>query len=98
MAQWIRTLDIADAWEQAKDGEIGSKELAVIIAKKLEDFGLVNDDELDQIILEFKEYAEYAEEGDIDEFDSIMSSLYNWADIPLDDKWNGKKNCWVKTF
>jgi len=30
---------------------------------------------------------------DVDEFDELMSRLYDWADTSLDKHWNGKKLC-----
>lgn len=36
-------------------------------------------------------------DDDVEVFDSAMYDLYEWADTALDENWNGKKMCWVKT-
>ena len=97
MAQWVRRLNIKDAWKQAQEDEITSIDLAKVIVEKLKRFNLEDDWELQDIITEFESFIEDNEDDD-SWFNSIFNSLYDWADTPLDNEWNGKKNCWIETF
>lgn len=102
MADWQRTLHIEEEWNEAKDDKIDIWTLAKTVADKLRKlapfpgFDDIND-ERDSIADELEGFAEDPD-GDKDDFDCIMTRLYDWADTPLDSNWNGKKVCWVKTF
>lgn len=97
MANWQRELNISNAFRKAQEREIDRKELAAAIALKLlalRPFGIATIDlEREDIADDFANF-----EGDVDEFDHLMDRLYDWADTALDDKWNGRKVCWVRTF
>jgi hypothetical protein len=95
MAQWVRKLRIKEEWEQAKDGSLSVKRLADIIVRKLNRFNLSDDLELQGIIDDMEMLNDDAATED---FDYIMQNLYDWADTPLDNEWNGKKNCWIEIF
>jgi hypothetical protein len=95
MSQWVRTLDIKTEWDQVADDKLSINELASIIAKKLNRFGLVDDVELQGIIDDMEMLGE---DATIEDFNCIMENLYDWADTPLDNEFGGKRNCWVKTF
>jgi len=95
MAQWVHHLRIKDAWKQTQDGSMSIQELAKQIVTQLKAFNIQNDSKLDQIIEDF-EFLD--EDADNDDFDYIMQNLYDWADIPLDNQWNGRKNCWIETL
>ena len=97
MPQWVRTLDIKDSWEKSNDEEIPVYELAKEIASKLKEFHIEDDYELQEIIEDFEGLSE-DKNLTFDEFNYSMNNLYDWADTPLDSEWNGKKNCWIKTF
>lgn len=102
MAKWQRKLDLTDVWEKANDEEITVSELSATIADRLEalsSFGIKHDHvdlEKVEIIEEFRILAE-DECVDFDEFNFIFRRLYDWADQSLDDKFSGKKVCWVAT-
>src|SRR5687768_8620018 len=102
MADWQRTLDIVDIWNQAQDEEITPQQLAAIIAKRLDKLQNFHDSVIDGIkshlIEQFKLLSENEDTEDEDEFNILMNDLYNWADISLDGKFGGKKVCWIKTF
>jgi hypothetical protein len=99
MANWQNKLDIRDIWEQAQDDEITVQVLAKTIADRLEKINLCEDEGIhlqrDDLVDEFRFFAE--ESDSKDEFDYIMSSLYDWGDTPLDNEFNGKKVCWIWT-
>lgn len=99
MAQWQRKLELADVYRIGDDEE-KVPELAGIIATRLlalAPFGIDDiDEERAEIVNMFKEVE--SEKLGFDEFNDAMENLYNWADQPLDDNWNGKKVCWVNTL
>ena len=102
MAKWQKSLKIADEWKAAQEKTISTQELATRISVKLGAMVPIKDDEdLEEqrleLVANFKSFGEDPE-GSVDEFDSIMSELYDWADTPLDDQFGGKKLCWVATF
>jgi hypothetical protein len=97
MAHWLYTLEIKDEWNKASNDEITSVELAQVIVTKLKAFGLVGDIILDDVIEDFEDFISSGEDDD-NEFNFIFNKLYDWADLSLDGKWGGMKNCWVATF
>lgn len=98
MADWQRVLQLKPEWEQAANGDIPIQSLAEAIATRLAKLKPFDDDrineERDDLVAEFNALAAY-EDATADDFDDIMSRLYDWADTPLDSSWNGKKVCWV---
>jgi hypothetical protein len=100
MSQWQRHLDIKYIWKLAEDEEITPQELAKQVAERLEKLPVFNivdvDEELEEIILELKDFSD-CDDVTFDDFDDIMSRLYDWGDISLDDKFGGKKVCWIGT-
>lgn len=108
MADWQRTLDIKESWEKAKKDEIPSHILAKEIAEKLRAMpplaapysnspeNYINS-RADEIAEEFEKIANHGDETDsVDWFNYAMAELYDWADISLDGRFGGKKNCWVR--
>lgn len=55
-------------------------------------------DELENDILPMFEALVETESEDVEDFDYALEALYEWADTSLDNKWGGKKMCWVNTF
>lgn len=102
MTDWQRTLDVSEAWQQAKNDEIDVQKLAARVADKLEALMPLSDEEIEEdrlsLVSEFRELSESTDFITIEDFDSLWDSLYDWADMSLDSHWNGKKVCWVKTF
>jgi len=99
MAKWVHKLQIKSEWQACKDGQITLKDLALVAIKKLDAFGIKDDQELDDIIEEFTDFAEEKKKMQTDkEFDEIWERLYDWADQPLDDNWPPKKMCCIETF
>lgn len=100
MSQWQRNLDIKDIWKLAEDEEITPQELAKQVAERLEKlqvFNIVNvDEEREEIILELKDFST-CDDVTVDDFNGILSRCYDWGDISLDDKFGGKKVCWIGT-
>lgn len=101
MAQWQRMLNIKQEWEDAKRNAITIQQLAQIISDKLSKIPDFKDEDIndqrDDLACDFQRFSE-GESADKNEFDDLMEHLYDWADTPIDDKFNGKKTCWVKTM
>lgn len=107
MPNWQRKIFLNPEWEQAKHDAITINALAASIAKKLagvRDFSRDRlaepdslDDERDELVERFKDLAAEID-PDRDDLDWIMGDLYDWGDTRLDDKFPGKKCCWVDTM
>jgi len=102
MADWQTKIDFSKQKNKFQSGEIELKELvkAVIdeINRVLPSVEKINSDlasDLEcEILPMFEELAEF--EIDVDDFDNALEYLYDWADTSLDDKFGGKKMCWIK--
>lgn len=103
MAKWERKLDLAPEWQQAEDHEIAVQQLATVVAKRLEalqPFVGENESlerEKQVLVEEFQDLSE-DEDADTDDFDILLTALYDWADTSLDDNWNGRKACWISRY
>lgn len=99
MAEWQNHLHIKTEWQQAKRGELTLQELAASIGKKLIAMWKTqqDDDELLDLSFSFEGMGETPGLS-IVEFDEEMERLYDWGDTLLDNRWNGKKKCWIETF
>jgi len=102
MAQWQLTFDFSGFWKKYPDElstkEVCEKVVSVLNFEKNNVHKLFPDYEydLDDIISKFDDLSK-EDNPDIDDFDHILEELYDWADEPLDNKWNGKKLAWIKT-
>lgn len=101
MADWQSELDLSDVWYNTSVGEISIHKLAGIISERLDKIRPSEDEdilatqlELVDAFLSISEDKECSE----DDFDYEMENLYDWADTKLDNSWNGKKVCWIRTF
>jgi len=101
VANWQSVLDLIDVWDRALGKEVSIPDLSRIISERLKvlkpctvDYVL---DEQDGIVDEFMGLYEEDNADPID-FDAVMNRLYDWADQSLDEKFGGKKVCWIKTF
>jgi hypothetical protein len=93
------TLDIKEAWQQAKDDNISTQALGKIIGGKLKELAknLPQDykDEAEEIAENFE-----AVDEDVEEFDAIMKRLYDLADTTLPKpkgQFLDNKLMWIKT-
>lgn len=104
MANWKRKILLNPEWDLAQDHKITPQELAASIAVKLrdltpflgDDLHYLNEDRED-IAEQFSEFSQDAEATQRD-FNYLMNDFYDWADAPLDGKWNGAKVCWIDTM
>jgi uncharacterized protein Yka (UPF0111/DUF47 family) len=102
MADWQTKIDFSREKRDFQDGEIELKELirSVIneINRVLPSVEKINSDMASDLECEvlpmFEELEEY--ECDVDDFDNALEYLYDWADTSLDNKFGGKKMCWIK--
>lgn len=78
MANWRHTLNFG-LWYH--DDDINLKQKAEGVAKELKKIiGKFNDDDL-EIIAE--DFSDFPEDGNVLDFDAIMSELYDWSDQNL---------------
>ena len=101
MANWQRKLSLIDEWNKHDTGEITIQALAKLVAERIRSLDKFGDEEIDEqrdeIANDFEALAE-DENADVNDFDYMLQSLYDWGDRSLDDKWNGKKVCWIATI
>lgn len=98
MAQWKYTLSIKDEWNACKEERISLRELIQTILTKLQAFKIEDDAELENLLDDFEMLAEDGE-PDVEEFDNLWDSLYNWADQETEPgHWPKQKLCWIQTF
>lgn len=101
MSDWQRKLDFSAYTEKYDEGELSIQEFAKIVAKKLKSLRDFDDYDIDctkeDLIFEFEDIAEDGDEayGEAD-FNCVLNRLYDWGDTPLDDKFGGKKVCWIQ--
>lgn len=95
MSQWMNRLDLKDLWKKHRNDEITIEEIGKEIAKRIRKLKCYKTQEetLEEIALNFENISD----NDVEEFDGILSDLYDWADTPLDNKFGGKKMCWIAT-
>lgn len=106
MANWRYTVDIKDLHDAYKRGDLLPIPLGKAVADRLMQFKSTCKpplppqycSELDRIIDNFQTI-----DDDIDEYDSILNLLYDWADQSLPCSPNTPfsarpKLCWVKTL
>ncbi len=99
MANWKYRLELKDLWKAKNEEKISISELAKEVAKRIEkaDFFSIksNEQALRQIIMDFEDCSD-----DVEEFDSILEQLYDWADTPLFTIRGEmqRKICWVNTI
>jgi hypothetical protein len=101
MTDWQRTLDVSDVWDQVSDGEISVPAFAGMVAtrlKRLKPFAdhIVENEKL-ELVDQFESMSEDST-SDFDDFDLVWNELYEWGDTSLDNRFNGKKVCWIKIF
>ncbi len=98
MAKWVNTVDFSAEKQAYKNGEITLQQLAAAAAKAVEraDKGLDHNLWCDKqdIVLEFEDIAA-SDAADPENFDDVLTMLYDWADTRLDDHWGGRKVAWV---
>ena len=98
MANWKYTLELRDVWTKPeKDPQFTYKNLAEEIAKRIKLLPCYStDSKLRDICTEF-EY--FDDEGDADDFDFLMSDLYDLGDEDIEprSKWPRNAKCWIKT-
>jgi hypothetical protein len=99
MANWIYKLELKDLWEQRDKGKITISELAKAVADRIEKATFfkikTNEEALREIVMDFEGC-----DDDVEEFDSILEQLYDWADTPLRTPLGKmqRKMCWINTF
>ena len=84
MAQWQTKLEMRDIRGAHTAGTMTVPQMAGEVARRLREKSLrwLADfhvsDELEDVIANFEDIAEHG--GDVDDFDGVLESLYDWAD------------------
>lgn len=101
MSKWQRELDIKDAWEKTSDGEMSYKDLARVMLDRLQKLTPFADLDIEaektDIIDELECLVNHPDDLFAEDIDDVIERIYDWGDIQLDNEWNPKKVCWVKT-
>lgn len=101
MADWQRKLKLNPEWDEANDDETKVAALAQVIAQRLKALEPFNDEgidgERDEIVDEFNDLSSN-QDATFEDLNSIMNRLWDWGDTPLDNKFGGKKVCFIDTM
>ena len=81
MSDWQRKVDFSAYTEKYNEGELSIQEFAKIVAEKLKTLRKFEDEYID---------------NQLEEIIWSFEDLYNWGDTPLDNKFGGKKVCWIQ--
>jgi len=82
MNRWQQTVNVADLWQQAKNGEPTAHELGVQLSKRLGGKWGLGDIP--------QQFAELPEDATMDDFDDLLDLLY--------DRANYDKCLWIETY
>ena len=101
MSDWRRKVDFSAYTEKYNGGELSIQEFAKIVAEKLKTLRKFEDEyinnQLEEIIWSFEDLADDEEcMNEENTFNYLLVDLYKWGDTPLDDKFDGKKVCWIQ--
>ena len=99
MSKWVNTLDLKDLWKAREEGNLTIQELGKAVADRIRKSKFyerkIHEEALREIVLNFEDCS-----NDVEEFDSILSELYDWADTCLYTPlgYMQRKMCWIATF
>lgn len=105
MTDWQRKIDIHELWKQREDDEnsVTLQQLAGEIARQLKGltpFRAPNEylnDKRNELAEEFEDMAE-STDVDVEDFDYLLSALYDWGDIKISGGFfDAKTVCWIRT-
>jgi hypothetical protein len=89
MPRWNFRLEIAEIWQKAQADEAAPQEVAAVILRELRKLPpAMRSDEWNDLVDQFESLSE-DEYADTQDFDCVMSDLYDWAD---------EARVWVNTF
>lgn len=100
MADWQRRLDLSDAFKEYYTNWCVCT-LSGVIAERLKLLQRFDDEVIERRREDLADaFQGLADDGDWateEEFNDIMSELYDWGDTWPDGQFNGKKVCWIET-
>jgi len=93
MSRWLNRLELIDIWKKYRADKIAIAEAGKEVAKRIRKLKCFEAEKetLEDIACDF-ECVETVED-----FDSVLNDLYDWGDTPLDNRFGGKKLCWIAT-
>lgn len=92
MANWRLKIDLSSVWP-TEDPKLITAEIARQLDALDLSFDETNAELAKDLAREFRELGEQ-EDPDVEDFDDLMQSLYDWADSRVDRR---EKLCWVAT-
>ena len=97
MANWVYRLDLRDLWKSYKENKITIKKLGKSVAKRIRKLPCyeIFEDKLESIAMGFEICV-----NNVEDFDSILKILYDWADgsLPTSLGQMQRKLCWIETI
>ena len=93
MTDWQRKIQLGDVWES---GDV--QLIAKTTADRLETLQPLTFPVLEKrkkVLIKRLRRLENSPAATPKDFDVVWEQLYDWADAPLDERWNGKKVCWI---
>jgi TRAP-type mannitol/chloroaromatic compound transport system substrate-binding protein len=106
MTQWQMTLEMKDIMQKLRSNEFTLQEASKEIIRRLEKLRPKVESKFADYLSDFEDVIDdfevFAEDDSMNdetgEFDYRLSNLYDWGDISLDNKFGGKKMCWINNF
>lgn len=106
MTNWTHNLELKDLHNKHESGEMGISQVASTVAIRLKALIATNTPPISEDLKEeAEELAERFENeiDDVEDYDNVLSDLYDWADTELPCKPGTpftmeQKLCWVNTF
>ena len=94
MADWQRKIRMGDVWK-SEDVPL----IAKTAADRLEALSPFTDrpgiDHIKKLLVTSLRKVADSKNPTFEKFNSVWNRVYGWADISLDDKFAGKKVCWI---
>lgn len=102
MAIWRHKINLSVAWKAFENNEISFDELKANTSRILKDYSKhIKEDDLREELEDIAE--EMSDTEDINEFDAVMVSLYDWGDQTVERRFGEigfartPKLAWIKT-
>lgn len=95
MSNWLNRLDLKDLWVAKEKEIITIQDLGTEVSKRIKKLKCYKKeiDILEEIAYNFSNVL------DVEDFDGILSELYDWGDMLIDHKGiMANKMCWIATF
>jgi hypothetical protein len=102
MANWQYKINFRDESTGYEDGSVSIQGLAECVNKKIlsikDSVSVRFPDEVEDLLQVAELFSDISMDPDstVEDFDNALEQLYDWGDTSLDNKWNGRKLCWIE--